>query len=289
MAHHWLDDDKPHDQCGVFGVYGHPEAAKITYLGLHSLQHRGQESAGICTMENGRLYNHKRMGLVADIFNEDAFKQLPGKEAIGHVRYSTTGSSQLRNAQPIAVEYARGNMAIAHNGNLVNARRIRDELEARGSIFASTVDSEVIVHLIARSETHTLIEGLIESLRQVKGAYSLLILSDDGLLGMRDPNGFRPLCLGKLDDAWVLASETCAFDIIDAKYIRDVEPGEIVLINENGLVSIKPFEKTTHSQCIFDTSISPGPIPASTTPASRGSVNVWGIFSPRKRRSKRMW
>ena len=252
MAHHWLDDDKPHDQCGVFGVYGHPEAAKITYLGLHSLQHRGQESAGICTMENGRLYNHKRMGLVADIFNEDAFKQLPGKEAIGHVRYSTTGSSQLRNAQPIAVEYARGNMAIAHNGNLVNARRIRDELEARGSIFASTVDSEVIVHLIARSETHTLIEGLIESLRQVKGAYSLLILSDDGLLGMRDPNGFRPLCLGKLDDAWVLASETCAFDIIDAKYIRDVEPGEIVLINENGLVSIKPFEKTTHSQCIFE-------------------------------------
>src|SRR6185369_17008249 len=180
---HWLDDDKPHDQCGVFGIYNHPEAAKITYLGLHSLQHRGQESAGICTMDNGRLFNHKRMGLVADIFDEEAFKQLPGKEAIGHVRYSTTGSSQLRNAQPISVEDARGNMAIAHNGNLVNARRIRDELEARGSIFASTVDSEVIVHLIARSESHTLIEGLIESLRQVRGAYSLLILCDDGLLG----------------------------------------------------------------------------------------------------------
>jgi amidophosphoribosyltransferase len=192
------------------------------------------------------------MGLVADIFDESAFKQLPGKAAIGHVRYSTTGSSQLRNAQPIAVEYARGNMAIAHNGNLVNARRIRDELEARGSIFVSTVDSEVIVHLIARSEEPTLIESLIESLRQVRGAYSLLILTDEGMLGMRDPNGFRPLCLGKLDDSWVLASETCAFDIIDAKYVRDVEPGEIVLINENGLVSIKPFERVTPAQCIFE-------------------------------------
>ena len=248
----WLPDDKPHDQCGVFGIYGHPEAAKITYLGLHSLQHRGQESAGICTMENGHLFNYKRMGLVADIFDETAFKELPGKNAIGHVRYSTTGSSQLRNAQPIAVEYSQGNMAIAHNGNLVNARRIRDELEARGSIFISTVDSEVIVHLIARSSQRTLVEALISSLQKVRGAYSLLILADDGLLGMRDPSGFRPLCLGKLDDAWVLASETCAFDIIDAKYVRDVEPGEIVLINENGLVSIKPFEKTPASMCIFE-------------------------------------
>jgi amidophosphoribosyltransferase len=249
---YFLDDDKPHDQCGVFGIFGHPEAAKITYLGLHSLQHRGQESAGICTMENGRLYNHKRMGLVADIFDESAFKELPGKVAIGHVRYSTTGSSQLRNAQPIAVEYAQGSLAIAHNGNLVNARRIRDELEARGSIFVSTVDSEVIVHLIARSSQRTLVEALISSLQKVRGAYSLLILADDGILGMRDPHGFRPLCLGKLDDAWVLASETCAFDIIDAKYVRDVEPGEIVFINENGLVSIKPFEKTSSSMCIFE-------------------------------------
>ena len=249
---YWLEDDKPHDQCGVFGIYGHSEAAKITYLGLHSLQHRGQESAGICTMENGHLFNYKRMGLVADIFNETAFKELPGKTAIGHVRYSTTGSSQLRNAQPIAVEYAQGNLAIAHNGNLVNARRIRDELEARGSIFVSTVDSEVIVHLVARSSQGTLVEALISSLQKVRGAYSLLILSDDGLLGMRDPSGFRPLCLGKLDDSWVLASETCAFDIIDAKYVRDVEPGEIVMINENGLVSIKPFEKTSPSMCIFE-------------------------------------
>jgi amidophosphoribosyltransferase len=249
---HFLDDDKPHDQCGVFGIYGHAEAAKLTYLGLHSLQHRGQESAGICTMDNGHLFNHKRMGLVADIFTESVFRELPGKTAIGHVRYSTTGSSQIRNAQPIAVEYSRGSIAIAHNGNLVNARRIRDELEARGSIFVSTVDSEVIVHLLARNNSHTLIESLIESLKYVRGAYSLLILSDDGMLGMRDPNGFRPLALGKLDDSWVLASETCAFDIIDAKYVRDVEPGEIVLINENGLVSIKPFEKTTHSMCIFE-------------------------------------
>jgi amidophosphoribosyltransferase len=248
----WVDEDKPHDQCGVFGIFGHSEASKITYLGLHSLQHRGQESAGICTLDNTRLYNHKRMGLVADIFDEEAFKELPGRAAIGHVRYSTTGSSQLRNAQPIAVEYSRGSIAIAHNGNLVNARRIRDELEARGSIFVSTVDSEVIVHLLARSSAHTLIESLIESLRQVRGAYSLLILSDEGLLGMRDPQGFRPLCLGKLGDSWVLASETCAFDIVDAKYIRDVEPGEIVLINENGLVSIRPFEKVTSAACIFE-------------------------------------
>jgi amidophosphoribosyltransferase len=249
---HWLDDDKPHDQCGVFGIYNHPEAAKITYLGLHSLQHRGQESAGICTMDEGRLNNFKKMGLVADIFTEDSFKELPGKTSIGHVRYSTTGSSQVRNAQPIAVEYAQGSMAIAHNGNLVNARRIRDELEARGSIFSSTVDSEVIVHLIARSSAHTLVEGLIDSLKKVRGAYSLLILSDDGLFGMRDPHGFRPLCLGKLGDSWVLASETCAFDIVDAQYVRDVEPGEIVLINENGLVSIKPFEKIPSAMCIFE-------------------------------------
>jgi len=249
---HWLDDDKPHDQCGVFGIYNHPEAAKITYLGLHSLQHRGQESAGICTMSDGHLYNYKRMGLVADIFDEESFKELPGSTAIGHVRYSTTGSSQVRNAQPIAVEYSQGSMAIAHNGNLVNARRIRDELEARGSIFSSTIDSEVIVHLIARSSAHTLIEGMIDSLKKVRGAYSLLILADDGLFGMRDPHGFRPLCLGKLGDSWVLASETCAFDIVDAVYVRDVEPGEIVLINENGLVSIKPFEKTSSAMCIFE-------------------------------------
>jgi amidophosphoribosyltransferase len=168
------------------------------------------------------------------------------------VRYSTTGSSQIRNAQPIAVEYARGNLAVAHNGNLVNARRIRDELEARGSIFVSTIDSEVIVHLLARSTEHTLIEGLIEALKQVRGAYSLLIQSDEGIIGLRDPSGFRPLCLGKLDNAWVLASETCAFDIIDAKYVRDVEPGEIVFINEKGLVSIKPFNTVPSSMCIFE-------------------------------------
>jgi len=192
------------------------------------------------------------MGLVADIFQEEVFKELPGSQAIGHVRYSTTGSSQIRNAQPIAVEYARGNLAVAHNGNLVNARRIRDELEARGSIFVSTIDSEVIVHLLARSTEHTLIEGLIEALKQVRGAYSLLIQSDEGIIGLRDPSGFRPLCLGKLDNAWVLASETCAFDIIDAKYVRDVEPGEIVFINEKGLVSIKPFNTVPSSMCIFE-------------------------------------
>ena len=203
-------------------------------------------------MQDGQLFNHKRMGLVADIFHEEDFKHLPGTTAIGHVRYSTTGSSQLRNAQPIAVEYARGSIALAHNGNPVNARRIRDELEAHGSIFVSTVDSEVIIHLLARNNSHTMIESLIESLRKVRGADSLLVLSDEGLMGMRDPNGFRPLCLGRLENAWVLASETCAFDIIDAKYVRDVEPGEIVLINENGLVSIKPDQTVTHSACIFE-------------------------------------
>ncbi len=250
---HFLDDDKPHDQCGVFGVYGHPQAATITYLGLHALQHRGQESAGICTYEDGHIHTHKRMGLVADVFDENVLKTLTGQHAIGHVRYSTTGSSVSRNAQPISVEYGRGNLAIAHNGNLVNARRIRDELEARGSIFISTVDSEVIVHLIARNpKAANFEESLIEAVRQVRGAYSLLILSDEGLVGMRDPNGFRPLCLGRIDGAWVIASETCAFDMINAKYERDVEPGEIVIINEKGLRSLKPFPPAEPARCIFE-------------------------------------
>lgn len=245
-------EDKPRDACGVFGVYGHPEAAKITYLGLHALQHRGQESAGIATFSEGRIYVHKRMGLVADVFTESVFGTLPGSISIGHVRYSTTGSSQLRNAQPIAVEYARGSLAVAHNGNLVNARWLRDELEATGSIFLSTVDSEVIVHLMARSTAGPFLQTLVDALCQVQGAYSLLLLCDQGVIGARDPAGFRPLCLGRLGDAWVLASETCAFDIINAKYVRDVEPGEIVLIDGRGVTSLKPFEKRNPAMCIFE-------------------------------------
>ncbi len=251
MTQYW-SEDKPHDQCGIFGVFGHSEAAKITYLGLHALQHRGQESAGICTLDRGKLLLKKGMGLVADIFDKGELNQLSGEVAIGHVRYSTTGSSELRNAQPISVEYARGNLSIAHNGNLVNVRRIRDELEARGSIFSSTVDSEIIIHLMAQSAESTLIESVIESLKSVQGAFSLLILSDEGLIAVRDPNGFRPLCLGKLDQAWVVSSETCAFDIIDAKYVRDIEPGEILFINEKGLVSMKPFSHVSSSMCIFE-------------------------------------
>lgn len=249
----FLTDDKPHDQCGVFGVWGHPEASKITYLGIHALQHRGQESAGICTLQEGRIHTHKDMGLVADIFGAEVLKKLPGNVAIGHVRYSTTGSSQIRNAQPIAVDYSRGTLAIAHNGNLVNARRVRDELEARGSIFASTVDSEVIVHLMAKAiHADTEEEALIEALSEVRGAYSLVVLTDRALMAVRDPNGFRPLCLGKLGDSWVVASETCAFDIIDAKYERDVEPGELIIINDKGVTSLKPFEKARCAQCIFE-------------------------------------
>lgn len=248
----FFEEDKPHDQCGVVGVFGHPEASKIAYLGLHALQHRGQESAGICTYHDGRIFVHKRMGHVADIFTEEALEGLPGTSAIGHVRYSTTGSSQLRNAQPIAVEYARGNLAVAHNGNLVNARKIRDELEATGSIFLSTVDSEVLVHLMARSSGRTFTDILIDALKQLRGAYSLLLLCDEGVVGARDPWGFRPLCLGKLRDSWVLASETCAFDIMDAEYVRDVEPGEIVFLSEKGIQSFKPFPATKSAMCIFE-------------------------------------
>lgn len=248
----FVEEDKPHDQCGVVGVFGHPEASKIAYLGLHALQHRGQESAGICTYHDGRIFVHKRMGHVADIFTEEALEGLRGTSAIGHVRYSTTGSSQLRNAQPIAVEYARGNLAVAHNGNLVNARKIRDELEATGSIFLSTVDSEVLVHLMARSSGRTFMDILIDALRQLRGAYSLLLLCDEGVVGVRDPWGFRPLCLGKLKDAWILASETCAFDIMDAQYVRDVEPGEIVFLNEKGVQSFKPFPVMKSAMCIFE-------------------------------------
>jgi len=240
------------EKCGVFGVFGHPEAANLVYLGLYALQHRGQESAGIVSSEGETLHYHRGMGLVSEVFTREMIRKLPGTGAIGHVRYSTTGSSHIKNAQPFLVEYSRGSLAVAHNGNLTNTRRLRDELEAYGSIFQSTMDTEVIVHLIAQSQEPSLSDRMVSALHQVKGAYSLVFLDEEQLIAVRDPNGFRPLALGRLEDAYVVSSETCAFDLIDAQYVRDVEPGEILVIDERGLRSIKPFEKTTHSLCVFE-------------------------------------
>jgi amidophosphoribosyltransferase len=243
----------PKHYCGVFGVYGHPNAAELTYYGLYALQHRGQESAGIVTSNGSEFRTHKGMGLVSQIFRGDVLHDLVGTMAIGHTRYSTTGSSHLKNAQPLTVDCARGQIAIAHNGNLTNASQLREELEARGSIFQTTVDSEIILHLMAQPSLNGHGNNLIESIRRIEGAYSLVIMTDKELIGVRDPHGFRPLCLGKLDDAYILASETCALDLIHAKYVRDIEPGEIVLINESGLTSIQAFpEQQRRAFCIFE-------------------------------------
>ncbi|NIQ38891.1 MAG: amidophosphoribosyltransferase [Proteobacteria bacterium] len=243
---------RPVEKCGVFGIFGHPEAANLTYLGLYSLQHRGQESAGIVSSRDSTLHSYHGMGLVSEVFSREIIASLPGEIAIGHVRYSTAGASHIKNAQPFVVEYSRGSLAVAHNGNLTNALRIRDELEAYGSIFQSTMDTEVIVHLIAQSRERSLADRVVAALQQVKGAYSLVFMSDHELIAARDPNGFRPLVLGRLEDAHVVASETCAFDLIGAKYLREVEPGEVLVINEKGPRSIKPFEKTTNSLCVFE-------------------------------------
>ncbi|MEK6545436.1 MAG: amidophosphoribosyltransferase, partial [Nitrospinota bacterium] len=217
--------------CGIFGIYGHQEAANMAYLGLHSLQHRGQESSGIVSSDGKSLHSEIYMGLVADIFSQERLDKLSGHIAIGHNRYSTTGASLLKNAQPVVVDYSRGALALAHNGNLVNASYIRSELEAYGSIFRSTMDTEVIVHLIAQSREDSLLNKIVDALSRVRGAYSLLIMTEDELIGIRDPYGFRPLCLGRLKDSYVLASETCAFDLIEARFEREIEPGEIVFIN----------------------------------------------------------
>ncbi|MFZ3122331.1 MAG: amidophosphoribosyltransferase [Thermodesulfovibrionales bacterium] len=241
-----------HEECGVFGVYGHSEASNLAYLGLYALQHRGQEGAGICSSDGRHLHLDKSMGLVADIFSEKRLKKLPGHIAIGHNRYSTAGSSVLKNVQPILANFALGPLAIAHNGNLVNAAEIREELEKEGAIFQSTSDSEVIVHLIAHSKTGDFYERVIEALKQVSGAFSLLILRERELIAVRDPYGVRPLSLGQVDGAYVVASETCAFDLIGAKYIRDVEPGELLIINENGLKSMKPLIAPRQASCIFE-------------------------------------
>jgi amidophosphoribosyltransferase len=244
--------DKLHEECGVFGIFGHPDAANLTYLGLYALQHRGQESAGIVSSDGKRLYGEKAMGLVADIFNEDRIKKLPGHMAIGHNRYSTAGGSFAINIQPILVNFALGGLAVAHNGNLVNAGILKDELEAYGSIFVTTTDTEVIVHLIAQSRAATLHERIVDALGHVQGSYSLLIITDDELIAVRDPNGFRPFSLAELDGAYVVASETCAFDLIEATYIRDIAPGEMLVINSKGIQSSFPFKPADPSHCIFE-------------------------------------
>lgn len=238
--------------CGIFGVYGHKDAARLTYLGLYALQHRGEESAGIVAHNGKKVTLHKGMGLVGDVFNEDNIKPLRGELAVGHVRYSTTGSSNVKNIQPFLVHHKKGHIAIAHNGNLTNTVKLRRELEEQGSIFQSTMDSEIIVHLLAKSSKKDVQEQVVTALSKLEGAYSLAIMIDHTLIGARDPYGFRPLCLGKLDGAYVLSSETCALDLIRAEYIRDIEPGEIVFIDKNGLKSVKPFPKCKHSFCIFE-------------------------------------
>lgn len=240
------------EECGIFGVFGNHDAAKLTYFGLYALQHRGQESAGIAVSDGSQVRQIKHMGLVADAFKEETLKALTGHLSIGHVRYSTTGSSLLANAQPFVVTHGNDYYGIAHNGNLVNAYPLRCELEAQGAIFQSTMDTEVIMHLFARHVCHGLEEGLIRSLSRVQGAYSLVMCTKDKLIGIRDPRGFRPLCLGQLNGSYVLSSETCALDLIEATYIRDVEPGEILIIDEHGLHSLHPFPKVRPAYCIFE-------------------------------------
>jgi amidophosphoribosyltransferase len=243
--------DKFHEECGVVGVYGHPEAATLAYLSLYALQHRGQESAGIVASNGEALISHRGMGHVAEIFDQHVLGRLEGRLAIGHNRYSTSGSTVLKNCQPFVVEWAQGALAIAHNGNLVNAEELREKLETRGSIFQSNVDSEVIVHLIAASQQPTLIDRIVDALGQVRGAYSLVFLSEDRIIAARDPGGFRPLVLGRVDGAVVVASETCALDLVDAVYEREIEPGEIVTISERGVESLRPFTAEPH-HCIFE-------------------------------------
>jgi len=241
-----------HEECGVFGIYGHPEAANITYLGLYALQHRGQEGAGICSSDGKQMYIEKGMGLVADIFSEKRLKKLPGHIAIGHNRYSTAGSSVLKNVQPIVANYSLGTLALAHNGNLVNANELKKNLENEGAIFQSTSDSEVIVHLIAHSKGNIFQERVMQALKEVHGAFSLLILTDKEMIAARDPYGVRPLCLGQVDGAYVVASETCALDLISAKYIRDIEPGEMLVINESGISSHQIMVNERKAFCVFE-------------------------------------
>ena len=244
----------PKHYCGVFGIFGHPNAAELTYYGLYALQHRGQESAGIVTADGKQFAIHRGMGLVPQIFTKEKLHEMVGSSAIGHTRYSTTGASNISNAQPLTVDCGKGHLAVGHNGNLTNAAELREILEAQGSIFQTTVDSEIILHLLAQPPRNGHDSVLLDAVRRIEGAYSLVILTERELIGVRDPHGFRPLSLGQMDNgAWVLASETCAFDLIQARFIRDVEPGEVVIINQNGVRSVQAFpEQTRRAFCIFE-------------------------------------
>jgi amidophosphoribosyltransferase len=247
-----VEDDHFHDQCGLFGIVGHPEASHLTYMGLYALQHRGQESAGIVSSGGGQLHLEKGMGLVNDVFTETRLGLLRGDRAMGHVRYSTAGDTVSSNAQPYLIECHRGPIAVAHNGNLVNAAILHQELEAAGSIFQSTSDTEVILHLYARSHRERLEDAIAASLSKVMGAFSLLFLTPEALVAARDPWGFRPLVLGRLEGATIVASETCALDLIDAEYLRDVEPGEIVVVDDSGVRSFHPFPPEPSAHCSFE-------------------------------------
>jgi amidophosphoribosyltransferase len=250
-------DDHFHDECGVFGVFGHPEAANLAYLGLYALQHRGQESAGIVSSTGHDLFMHKAMGEVEEIFQPRVLGKLPGSSAIGHTRYSTAGDKALLNVQPIMIDCNKGKMAVAHNGNLTNAGEWRRKLEHRGSIFQTNSDTEVIVHLVARSQARNLSGALGDALNQVEGAYSLVVLTADELYAVRDPRGFRPLALGRIEghdgeNTWLVASETCAFDLLNAQYVRDIEPGEMLRISKAGLETIHFSPPKPHQYCIFE-------------------------------------
>jgi amidophosphoribosyltransferase len=246
------DDDHFHDQCGVFGIYNHPDAARMAYLGLYALQHRGQESAGIVAGDGQALRLEKGMGLVADLFTDEKLERLKGRQAIGHVRYSTAGETSVTNAQPILIDCHRGPIALAHNGNLVNSTQLRTSLEAAGSIFQSTSDTEVVLHLYARSHRELHEDAIAASLSKILGAFSMLFLTPGALVAARDPWGFRPLVIGKLGDATIVCSETCALDLIDATYVRDVEPGEVVVVDASGMRSLYPFPPEPHRQCVFE-------------------------------------
>ena len=256
MVPHFNDtdvSDYPKHECGVCGIFGHKDSAKLTYFGLYALQHRGQESAGIVSSDGSNVNSHKEMGLVPDVFSESILEGLPGHLSIGHVRYSTTGASNITNAQPLMVTHKGTTLAVAHNGNLVNSIELRQDLEEKGSIFQTTMDSEVVLHLMARTAHLGLEKALWESFSNLKGAYSLLLMTQDTLVAVRDPNGFRPLCLGKLSNGgWVVASETCALDLIEAQYVRDIKPGEVLIINKDEMLSVFPWPKRNTSFCIFE-------------------------------------
>jgi len=240
------------DECGVFGIWGHTEAANLTYLGLYALQHRGQEAVGIASSDGGRLRIHKALGYVADNFDEPTITRLAGMSAIGHVRYSTAGDSGIKNAQPILIDCAHGEIAICHNGNLVNAQELRDRLVSDGSIFQTTSDTEVLLHLYARSKAPTPEQAIVESVSQAQGAFSLVLLTKDRMIAVRDPHGFRPLTLGRLGDSYIVCSETCALDLIDAEWIRDIQPGEVFIVGPEGEKSIFPFAPAKQAHCIFE-------------------------------------